>query len=204
MDDLRRLERRLHGLCLIAAPVLMVASTLSWRDDSLGLRGGVLATYAFTCWIGVFLGFTSRLTPRMPRFALAAAPVAILGCVAGANFGVEGVVEGALGIADLTSALLTHADGPQRAAVTLVFFLPGLLFPVSILIHAIALRRATVIPLWCSILMALGAITFPTSRIPRIQELAMLSDALLLIPLLWLGTRSPRAELPSKCNAQHQ
>jgi hypothetical protein len=194
MDDSQRLERRLYGLCLIAAPLLMAASTLSWRDDSLGLRGGVLVVYGFTCWIGVFLALASRLLPRMPRFALTAVPVAILGCVAGTNFGVEGVVEGSLGIADLTKAMLTDANGAEHAAVTLAFFLPGLLFPLMLLVYAAALLRERLLPTWCGVLIALGALTFPISRIPRIQELALLSDTLLLVPLVWLSSRYLRAE----------
>jgi hypothetical protein len=189
MDDSQRLERRLYGLSLVAAPVLLAASSVFWEGRSVGLTGGVLVVYSFTCWIGVVLAFTSRLSPRMPRLALVAAPVAILACVAGTNFGVEGIVEGGLGIADLSDAMLADAEVPERAALVLAFFLPGGLFPLTLLLYAAALVRARSIPAWCGALIGLGAITFPLSRISRIQEIALISDALLVISLSWLGAQ---------------
>lgn len=196
MDSTMRPEHRLYGLCLILAPLLLATATLFWDGPSVGLAGGVLTVYSFTCWIGVFLAFAARLRPRMPGVALAVASAGVLGSVAGTNFGVEGVVEGGLDIADVSEAVLLQAGLPENAAMVLAFFLPGALFPLTLLFSAAALMRAKAIPFWCGALLCLGAIAFPLSRIPRVQWVALMADMLLLLPMFWLGwqhlhTRAP-------------
>jgi hypothetical protein len=193
MPDATRPARILFGVCLIAAPVLQAASTLFWSGMSAGLIGGVLMLYAFAFWIGVFVAFAVRLYPRMPRFALLAASLGVVGAVAGTNFGVEGIVEGILGIPDLTARLLEGAQAADATAVTLAFFAPGLLFPLMLLVFGVALARAKEIPLWCGTLLCLGGVAFPLSRIPHIQWVASGADLVILVPLLWLASQSFRA-----------
>lgn len=187
MDQSTRIERTVYGASLIVTPLLLATATLFWRGNSAGLVGGTLTVYSFTGWIGVFLAFSSRLRTRMPRFAPIGAALAILGCVAGTNFGVEGIVEGGLGLPNLTAAILAEATAAETAAMLLAFFIPGLLFPCMLFVHAVALLRARAIPAWCGALLCAGAIAFPASRIPRILWLAFVADALLLLPLIWLG-----------------
>lgn len=187
MEPTLRLEHRLYGVCLVMAPLLQAAATLFWEGGSTGMAGGVLTVYAFTFWIGVFFAFAARLRPRMPRLALATLSAGVLGSVAGTNFGVEGIVEGGLGMADLSEAILAGAGPPGTAAMVLGFFLPGALFPLALLVCAAALLRAGAVPSWCGALLGLGAVAFPLSRIPRVQWLAVAADLLLALPLLWLG-----------------
>jgi hypothetical protein len=47
--------------------------------------------------------------------------------------------------------------------------------------------RKNCIPLWTGILMGLGAIAFPVSRIPRIELIAHMADFLLAVPVWWIG-----------------
>jgi hypothetical protein len=192
MPDAPRPAHILFGVCLIAAPVLQAASTLFWSGMSAGLIGGILMLYAFAFWIGVFVAFAVRLYARMPRFALIAGSLGVVGAVAGTNFGLEGIVEGILRIPDLTSRLLEGAQAADATVVSLAFFLPGLLFPLMLLVFGVALARAKEIPLWCGTLLGLGGIVFPVSRIPHIRWVASGADLLILVPLLWLASQSFR------------
>jgi hypothetical protein len=72
----------------------------------------------------------------------------------------------------------------------LLLFWPGPLFPLSLLVLGVNLSRRKVIPLWTGILICLGALAFPVSRISRIEMVAHLSDLLLAIPVAHLGLRS--------------
>ncbi len=47
--------------------------------------------------------------------------------------------------------------------------------------------RTRTIHIWVGLLLCLGAITFPLSRIPRIEMVAHIADILFLIPVVYLG-----------------
>jgi hypothetical protein len=43
--------------------------------------------------------------------------------------------------------------------------------------------------MWAGLLLAIGAVAFPISRIARIEWMAHLVDASVAIPLMWLGLK---------------
>ena len=183
MDSTPRPQHILYGLCLLLAPLLLAAATLFWQGDTTGLTGGVLTVYSFTCWIGVFIAFETRLRPHFPRLALAAVAGGVLGGVAGTNFGVQGIYRAILD----TSVAVDALAPAEMAAAVAVFYLPGILFPLILLFFGGLLLRAKVVPAWCGILICLGAVAFPVSRIPRIQWIALMADLTLMAPLLWMS-----------------
>lgn len=69
----------------------------------------------------------------------------------------------------------------------LLLFATGPLFPLSLLILGINLLRKKAVPVWVGILLCIGAIAFPSSRIPRIEWIAHIADVLLLIPTVAVG-----------------
>ena len=54
-----------------------------------------------------------------------------------------------------------------------------------------------VVRAWAAVLLGLSGIAFPVSRIPRIEWLTHLTDALLLIPAVYLGWQVLRQRSPS-------
>lgn len=191
----RRPEHALHALCLFAAPALLVGATFFWRGHTVGLAGGVLTLYSFTFWIGAFAAMASLLRERMPRFAVWGGALAAFGAVGGTNFGIEGVVEGALGVENFTGGVMAEATPEVANALTAAFFLPGMFFPLMLLAFAVALGRARAVPLWCAAMLALGALGFAPSRIPRIQAVAFAADLLLLVPMWWMAWGSVRVRV---------
>ena len=127
----------------------------------------------------ILYGLCLLLAPLL----LAAATVGVLAAVAGTNFGVQGIYRAIL---DTTVAVGALAPAEVAAAVV-AFYLPGILFPLTLLVFGGLLLRARVVPVWCGVLICLGAIAFPTSRIPRIQWIALLADLSLLVPLFWMS-----------------
>ena len=77
----------------------------------------------------------------------------------------------------------------MRWPAILFLFIPGSIFPLSLLVHGLMLARGRVVPTWVGLMLALGAAGFPISRFPRIELLAHAADLLLLIPLVWIGLR---------------
>jgi len=127
----------------------------------------------------------------LPNYAAWGFLVATIGCFAGNNFGFLGLLESAIQIpeAQQRAGMEQHAG-----AFVATLFVPGLLFPLSLLVLGIQLIRARQVPLWVGILLCLGAIGFPASRIGRIQALAHIDDVVLLVAcgtLAWQLIRQP-------------
>lgn len=170
------------------APALFAVSTFFWVRTNgrveYGAIGGAIIAIATVFWIPAFMGLFALLKDRMPRYATWGLLVAVYGCLSGVAFGLEGLFAEAFRIShDVRRA----AWAAFPTAFNLTFFWPGPLFPLSLLILGAMLMRTRSLPLWAGVLICLGAIAFPVSRIPRIALLAHAADALMLVPLLYTG-----------------
>ena len=179
-------ERKLWGVSLISAPLIFAASTFFWEKGEYGVNGGTILAIATVFWITAFMGLFSLLKDKMPRYAVWGLLIAIAGCISGANFGFVGVYSAVFNISHQTY-LEEFAKYPVSAN-TLLFW-SGPLFPLSLLVLGIMLIRTKAVPVWTGIVISLAGILFPVSRIPRIEWIAHIADALLLIPLCFLGFR---------------
>jgi hypothetical protein len=56
-----------------------------------------------------------------------------------------------------------------------------------LLVLGITLLRTKAVAAWIAILLFIGAIAFPASRIPRIEWIAHIADILLLVPTVAMG-----------------
>jgi len=178
------LERKLWGISLIAAPFLMVISTFFWEGGDFGVNGGTLGFISSLFWIPAFMGLFSLLRDKMPYYATLGLLIAIYGCMGGRNFSFEGFYAAAMNISHETS-VQAYAAYPLQTNILLWW--PGPLFPLSLLVLGINLTRSKLVPLWAGILLSVGAIAFPLSRIPRIDLIAHGVDILLFIPAAYLG-----------------
>jgi hypothetical protein len=120
----------------------------------------------------------------MPRYATWGLLIAIYGCIGGAAFGLEGLFGEAFRI---PHDARREAWAQFPTTFNLTFFWPGPLFPLSLLILGAMLIRTRSIPLWAGLLICLGTIAIPASRIPRIALAARAADVLMLIPLAYTG-----------------
>lgn len=174
----------LKGLSMIIAPLLLGASTFFWHKGEYGITGGTVIVLSMIFWIPAFGALFQLLKNELPYYASFGYLVAIFGCISGANFGIAGVFSEAFGISHqiyLTKAAF-HA-----LAFNILLFWSGPLFPLSLLVLGILLAVKKVLPIWVGILICLGAIVFPLSRIPRIEIIAHIADILLAIPLIFTG-----------------
>ena len=121
----------------------------------------------------------------MPYYYPIGLLIAIYGCcVGGVSFGFLGFFSSIFHISHETY-ITTLAQYPLSA--NLLLFWSGPLFPLSLLVLSVHLVRKKVIVVWLGILLGLGAIAFPVSRIPRIEILAHIADLLLAIPIIQIG-----------------
>lgn len=178
--------RMVAGVCLVMGPALQALSTFFWKDGYQGLATGTLIVVATVCWI-VGLGAVFRvIEERVPRYAAVGLPLTVYGCVGGVSFGVQGMYEELFGVPhDEAVRLLDQHPAPAFTA----FWFAGPLFPLSIFALGLVLTRLRAVSPTIGVLMCVGALAFPLSRIPREAVVAHLADLLLLLPFLHLGVR---------------
>lgn len=181
MEITARLERTLYGLSLILAPLLLAMSTFFWDEEGFSYTGGILQVYSFVFWIPALIGLLSLLRPTMPCFSVWGILLVCWVCIAGSNFGLQGIYMSSLVQAGVDSAQIAAFEEIMRVAGIFVLYMPGLLFPLTVFAISFLLWRAKTISPLFALLLCLGAIAFPISRIPRIEIVAHLADLLLLI-----------------------
>jgi len=178
-------EKNFQGFSLVMAPFLLSLSTFFWSNGEYSVPSATLIILSMFFWIPALTGLFALLKEKMPRYAVYGLWVAVLGCISGVCFAFLGYLATVFNISHevylkqlaeypLTSQLLLFATGP--------------LFPLSLMLLGINLIR-TGSALIIGLLIFLGGVAFPASRILREPLLAHLSDLRLLIPCIIVSFR---------------
>jgi len=178
---------RLKGACLIIAPLLFALSTFFWQNGEYGVTAGTIIVVANVFWIPALSGLFGLLKDKMPWYSALGLFAAMCGaCIGGVAFGLLGYFSTIFHISH-HAYIQTLTKFPVSSGV--LIFWAGPLFPLSLLIlGTVLLQKKAVAPLM-AVLICLGAIAFPVSRIPRIELLAHLADVLLAVPFVIIGYR---------------
>jgi hypothetical protein len=174
------------GACLVLGPALQGLSTFFWGQDRQGIGTGTLIVPATVCWIVGLARIFREIEARVPRYTAVGFPVAVYGCVGGVAFGLQGMFEELFGTTHQHAVELLK-DHP--AAAFLAFWLAGVSFPASMFVLGLVLARIRYVPPAVGVLLAIGAVVFPLSRIPREVVVAHLADLVLLLPFAYIGLR---------------
>lgn len=190
------LQKSIWNLSMILAPLLIVISQFFWVNGVLTITAGVLQVFAYFFWIFAFQGMFQLLQESMPRYAVVGFFVAVLSCIGGNNFGVDGIYGDLMGVT--TQAQMDEMHNKIGGAAVAYLFLPGLLFPLSLLVLGINLIRTQSVTFGIGLLLCIAAIGFPLSRVPRIDWIAHLDNFLLLISHVLVGLRVTQPKLIRK------
>lgn len=150
----------------LATVLLMAGSLLLLSGDILQVMGigfvwTVLLSLAFVCFGAGLLLLPVAFAWTDRPVVIAGVASAFVGCFAGVGmqvlFRVWEVLEGAnlAAAADLLRA---------NTLLSLSTLVPGIFFPLGLLVLAIGLMRARVVPLSTSLTLALGAVLFPVGH----------------------------------------
>ncbi len=176
---------RLRLLSLIVGPVLLAVSTFFWSDGRYGVTGGLLVAAAAVAWSYGMLGAWEVVADRMPAFGAVGILATLAGVLGGTTFGLQGLFEAIYEVSPERS-LAEIAAHP--VAEFLVYWIAGPAAPLAFALLGIATWIAQVCPRWISVLLVLGGLAFPASRITRAEFVAHGADLLLLVGLVALGT----------------
>ncbi len=175
---------------MILAPLLLAISQFFWAGQVLSSTAGALQVLSFLFWIFAFQGMFEQIKEAYPKYAVWGFFLAVYGCLAGNNFGVEGIFIDAYN--NLVPDSAVGFNGKVGNAALIAFFIPGALAPLSWLILGILFVIQKKIPLWLGLSLVIAAIGFPLSRIPRIDWLAHLDNALLVVSMVILAFKLHR------------
>lgn len=137
-------------------------------------------------WAYGLVGLREPLARWAPSVVSVWMLVMLAGAFSGALFGGRDFFEAAFAV-PREVALARFAEHPVESGVLL--FWSGPLFPLSLLMLGGMLLRGRAAPRWVGVLVCVGAVAFPASRITREAAVAHLVDVLLVVPFLYLGWR---------------
>jgi len=193
MTDVSRIfspaASRVFGVATIAAPVLLLASTVAYlAEDGIndGVIGGMVGIWSAFALAVSFAGIYRMIESRAPRIGPIFGAIAIVAFTAGTVFNLQAMFTAAYGtdlLADVTEGGL-----PGVPSIAFLAFLPwGLLAPVSFVATGILLWRTRVVATWSAAALVLGGVLFVASRPQRIEPLAVACDVVLLVALVPIG-----------------
>ncbi|MDG4789114.1 hypothetical protein O7626_24810 [Micromonospora sp. WMMD1102] len=172
---------------LILGPLLNLVSGFFWEPDRQGITAGTLVALSCTCWLIGLIGLYERLRVVAPRYPAVAMPLTVFASVGGVAFGVQSIHEG---LFDASHATTIELLDQHPFAAWSLYWTAGPLFPLVVFGLGVLLLRLRAAPLPVGVLLCLGALAFPLSRITREVTIAHLADLLLLLPFLYLGVRA--------------
>jgi hypothetical protein len=191
---------RVTGAATIAAPVLLLLSTISYISAGNGMNdgkaGGAIQVWAMIAFALVTVSLARLLERAAPRAAATLTVVGLIGAAGGVGYGIDSIQA-----AIFDTGSIQETDS---AVAPLALQLPGVLFPVGLIGLGLMLARTGTVARWSGWTMAAGALLFPLSRIPDVEALAIAADAILVIALVPLGLQMIHAGLSQKLQPEHR
>jgi hypothetical protein len=185
-------DRRFWFLCLVAGQLIETVSTFFWLDSGRHtINGSVLVILGMVFWMVGFIGLFDFFKEKNPWYSRIGLLYAFYGCLGGIAFGFEGFYSEAIGENKIGVDIFSKFP----LQTNLVLFWAGPAFPLSLLILGIMMIVRKMQPIWISILIIIGAVAFPVSRISRTEWVAHMADVILLLPLCLVYIRSYRKEI---------
>ena len=182
--------------CLVVGQFIELASSFYWLDNGRhDINGSVLVILGMVFWGVGFVGLFSMFRDKNPWYARLGLLYAFYGILGGIAFGFEGLYS------QLFDVEKVGVEAFERfpTQMNLVLFWAGPAFPLSLIVLGVMIMVRKVLPWWIGLLISIGGIAFPVSRISRIAWVAHVADLILLIPLIalfWIAySRSTQRQL---------
>lgn len=179
-------KQTVYGLSLFLAPLLMFISSFFWVNGEYGVNGGTILVLSTGFWIMAMIYLFGLLKPRRPGVAQWGLLIAIFGFFSGGLFGFVGVLVEIFGISHQT---YIDAFANYPVSTGLLLFWSGPLAPLSLVLLGVFFLRTKTTKSWVAVMIIIGGVAFPASRISRNEWLAHLADFALLIPLCYLASQ---------------
>lgn len=190
LGTLSPFSARVFGIAAIAAPLLLLASTVAFATDGEGINdgvlGGTIGVWSAFAMAVALVGVLRLLEPRAPRAAPILTALAVTAFSAGVAFNVQAMYLASFDVDFLAEASEGTVEGSD--AIGMLAFLPwGWFVPLSLVLTGVFLWRTRTASWWSGALLIVGGVLFVTARPARIEVVAMLGDAALVLALAPIG-----------------
>lgn len=177
---------RLHGVAILAAPVLLLISSVAFLTSGDGINDGVLGgtISAWSCFAFVlgFVGIARSFEAVAPRASVALLVLSVLGFMTGMSYSISAIDLG------FTGKAFMGGDPEGGDAIGLLAFDPwGLCLPLACVLLAVLVWRTGLFPRWAAVPILLGGLLFVPSREVDLGQLAVVADVLLTVGLAPIG-----------------
>lgn len=176
-----RIDYKFWAISLVLGQLLLSLTSFFWNGNGrYSINSGTLMDISMVFWVFGFIGLFEVIKVKAPIYARLGLFYAIYGAFGGVAFALEGVYSEIFNVSDKIG-VKAHQLYPIQ--MNILLFWSGPAFPLSLLFLGIAYIRLKSFTWWVGLLLALGAVVFPLSRIMRTEWIAHISDLLLLIPV---------------------
>lgn len=176
-----RLDYRFWAISLVLGQLLFSLTTFFWKTNGrYSVNGSTVMEMAMLFWAIGIIGLFEVLKEKTPIYARWGLLYAMYGVFGGVAFAFEGVYSEIFNVSDKIG-VEAHKLFPTQ--MNILLFWSGPAFPLSLLVLGIVYIRTKSFSWWVGLLIALGALAFPLSRISRTPWIAHVSDLLLLMPV---------------------
>ncbi|MEU3273049.1 hypothetical protein ABZ639_19585 [Saccharomonospora sp. NPDC006951] len=183
--------QRLQAAALVVGPAIFALSPFFWVDGHYGVNGGMVIALSMVPWVYGLFGEYERLREYLPVTAGLSLLLLLIGMFGSIAFGLQGFFEGVFGLHDRV-ALEGFAEYPPQSLV--VLWLPGPVFPLSLLVFGGLLLWTRLSPWWVALSICAAAVAFPLGRVLRLEWVAYVVDVLVIVSfaqLAWHAWRRP-------------
>ncbi len=174
-------DKKFWAICLVLGQFIVIISSFFWKTNGRHMLNGSVMVFFSTLFLAIgMVGLFDILKPKMPIYSRLGFLYGMYGIFGGVGFAFEGLYSN---VFNASERIGIEAFKLFPTQMNLVLYWSGPAFPITFLILGIVYIRAKVVKWWVGILLSLGGITFPISRILRNEWIAHLNDVILFIPL---------------------
>ncbi len=166
---------RLTAVAAVVGPLAMLASTIAFVANGAGISegeaGGAIQVWAAVAYGIALPGLARAVDRRSARTAAAITALGVAGACGTAAYGLDAIQQAVLA-----------GDVYSSPAVPFALRIPGLLFPLALLVLGVAVTRTATgrrgrLAAWA---LVAGAVLFPVGRIADLAPVALVTDVMLL------------------------
>lgn len=177
---------RFAFICAFLAPLILLIGDTIAVINFLSISWTLLLWLSFLCFIPALAGLAIAVQQRAPLLGLVGGMVVLIGTMAGAGMQAyfrAGILLQQGGQDNAVAFLRTQSVMPLTTQV------PGIAFPVGLLILAAAIWRSRIAPAWIAGVLAIGAVLFPIGHAARVSWALLGGDLVLLVAFVAIAQR---------------
>lgn len=183
-------SRNLSAICLIAAPTFFVISDLvSLISTDFYYISYIFGKAGTAMFVFAIFVLVQMLRPQMEKLAIISGGMTIIGAISGSTLVSFVYFAEEMSKSGIDAGTMQTLETLFRQVyITMVFMpLPGLFFPLGLTILSLGLFLKKTVPRPITVILALGAISFPFGRIPGNVTVFVVTDFLFTVSLGFIG-----------------